>query len=310
MDEQMQQMMNQMQALASQVQAMAVENRQMQQNQAAANEAAMAREASLRHEVHAAVNGSGATTNGGTPNGYAGAGFGQGGEASALVSKWAPDQFSGLQEDWRVFALKFRSYVGAMLKGAVGLWMDYAKENPDSNCKSVAIAPEARAPAAMLYSSLIAVCEGKSIAIVERAGAGEGIEAWRLLLARYEAQTRQSKVIKMIQVLNWDFKQGDLLDQLETFDRACAKYTESTKKDLDDDTKIGIVIKGMDAGPLREHLLLHSERCVTYDEFRDEVDTIAKARASNLLTPAPHGPWGIRRRQGEGPRQGQVLQLW
>ena len=78
--------------------------------------------------------------------------------------------------------------------------------------------------------------------------------------------------MKMIGVLQWDFKSGDLLDQLESFDRACQKYTESTKKEIDDDTKIGIVIKGMKTVPLREHMLLHSERCTTYDEFREEVD--------------------------------------
>ena len=119
--------------------------------------------------------------------------------------------------------------------------MDYVKQNPYSNVKVTVLPPEARAAAAVLYSCLIAVCEGKSIAIVERAGAGEGLEAWRLLLARYEAQTRQSKVLKMIQVLNWDFRTGDLLDQLEAFDRACTRHTESTKKDIDDDTKIGVV---------------------------------------------------------------------
>ena len=41
-----------------------------------------------------------------------------------LVSKWAADSFSGKEEDWKVWSLKFRSYVGAMAKGSVGTWMD------------------------------------------------------------------------------------------------------------------------------------------------------------------------------------------
>jgi hypothetical protein len=115
---------------------------------------------------------------------------------------------------------------------------------------------------------------------VERAGAFEGIEAWRLPLARYVAQTCQSKAIKMIHVLNLDCKQGDPFDQLEAIGRACARCTESTRKDIDDDTKIGIVITGMDPGPL-------SARCEKHDDFRDEADTSAKARASNLLIQHP-----------------------
>ena len=80
-----------------------------------------------------------------------------GSEVGAMVSKWAPDQFSGVQEDWMVFGLKFRSYVGAMQKGTVGVWMDYVKQNAESIAKVTALPSEARGPAAVLYSCLIAV---------------------------------------------------------------------------------------------------------------------------------------------------------
>ena len=77
----------------------------------------------------------------------------------------------------------------------------------------------------------------------------------------------------MIQILGWDVTAGDLVDNLELFDRAVKRYTDAAKKHVDDDTKIGIVIKGLATGSLKEHLLLHSERCETYDQFRVEVDT-------------------------------------
>ena len=106
----------------------------------------------------------------------------------------------------------------------------------------------------------------------------------------------------MIQLLSWDFKTGELLDTLESFDNACQKYAETWKKEIDDDIKIGVVIKGMETGPLREHMLLHSERCETYEEFRDEVDTIAKARSANLLTATPMdlGAFGKGGKKGKG----------
>ena len=49
-------------------------------------------------------------------------------------------------------------------------------------------------------------------------------------------------------------------------------------------------------------MLLHSERCLTYDAFRDEVDTIAKARASNLLIPMDMdlGVFGSNTGKGRG----------
>ena len=63
----------------------------------------------------------GATTS--TGQGASGSGGGAGGGGvgtdSALVSKWAPDGFSGKQEDWRSWSTKFRSFVGAMKQGQV-----------------------------------------------------------------------------------------------------------------------------------------------------------------------------------------------
>ena len=120
----------------------------------------------------------------------------------------APDAYSGTQEDWRTWSIKFRSWAGAMNKGTVGVWMDHARENRQGDLRVVTLNPEARAPAATLYSALIALCGGKAFVIAERSGNGEGIEAWRRLLHRYESQTCQSKVMKMIGVLQREFKSG------------------------------------------------------------------------------------------------------
>ena len=84
-----------------------------------------------------------------------------------------------------------------------------------------------------------------------------------------------------IQILTWNVKQGMMLDQLKAFDGAGPPYTKSTKNDVadDDDAKIGIVTDDMEADSFKEHLVLDSERCDTYGEFWDEVDTIATARS-------------------------------
>ena len=47
-----------------------------------------------------------------------------------------------------------------------------------------------------------------------------------------------------------------------------------------DHDNIGVGIKGADCSHLTEHLLLHCERCETFDDFRDEVITIAKSTQS------------------------------
>lgn len=279
----------QMAAMNAQMQTILQENQTLRATQQAQEASAAEREQLLQAQLATLAS--------------AGSGSAQGDARDpTLVGKWAPENFSGAEEDWRVFALKFRSYVGAMCKGQLGAWMDHVSENREGSGIRATLDVAASVPAATLYSALIATCEGKSIALVEKAGPGEGLEAWRLLLRRYEAQTRQSRVLMMIQLLSWDFTAGDLIDNLELFDRAVKRYADATKKPIDDDTKIGIVIKGLATGSLKEHLLLHSERCETYDQFRNEVDTLAKARNSNLLT---HAPMDLSALKGKGKGKGK-----
>ena len=157
----------------------------------------------------------------------------------ALVSKWAPDPFSGEEAGWRSWSVKFRSYVGAMMTGSVGKWMDYVSPNRGNDLTLVNVNDQAsEAPAATLYSSLVATCEGKALVVIERADKGEGIEAWRRLLLKYEPQTKQTKVLKMVQLLNWDFKGGDLTGAIERFDRAVTLDEEGTDQTVADDIKV------------------------------------------------------------------------
>ena len=62
---------------------------------------------------------------------------------------------------------------------------------------------------------------------------------------------------------------------------------QSTKKDMDDATKIGIVTKNVDTWPPKEPVLLHSKRCGTRVQFRATVGAVVKAKAPNLLSSAP-----------------------
>ena len=110
----------------------------------------------------------------------------------------------------------------------------------------------------MLHSALIAVTSESSLLLAQRAGPGEGLEAWRLLLDHFESQTRQSKVMRMIQVPGWQFEGGDVQSVLEGFDALTRRYQETTGKAVDDDSKISILIKGFGDPALKEHLALYT----------------------------------------------------
>jgi len=209
------------------------------------------------------------------------------GEKSALVSKWAPDNFSGENEAWKDWSVKFVSYLGGSLKGQVGKWVQHVDENRGAQATITVLGEASRAASSMLHGALIATCQGKALVLVQRAGQGEGLEAWRSLLLKYEPRSKQSKVVKLCEVLGYNFNSDNLLDSLEAFEAKIVEYEKEAEKTVDDDIKIGVVIRGIAKGSLREHMLLHSERTETYEAFRAEIDTIARAQAATLLGATP-----------------------
>ena len=120
-----------------------------------------------------------------------------------------------------------------------------------------------RSSAALLHSALIATCQGTTLTVLRRAGAGEGLEAWRQLLLKYEPSSKQTRVMKLIEVLAFSIKEGALPDRLESFDELVAEFQKESAKVVDDNTKIGVVITSFSTGSLKEYLLLHNERCDT-----------------------------------------------
>ena len=210
-----------------------------------------------------------------------------GGGSAIQVAKWAPDSFDGTAEAWPVFKTKFVAFVGPMLRGQMGEWLDHVDLHRADPATARVLGSNAKTAAGQLHHYLIATCNGKALTLVERAGRGEGLESWRLLLQRFEPRTRQSRVVKHIQLLNWDFTTGDFVDNLEQFDKEVAKYEKEAERVMDEEEKIGLIIRGMQKGSLQEHLLLYSERCSSYAEFRQEIDTIARAQQAKLLQTQP-----------------------
>ena len=194
--------------------------------------------------------------------------------------------------------------------------MAKVEKERDNSALNAVMPAEALPASTSLYSALIATCEGKALVIVERSGAAEGLEAWRRLVTTYETQTKVTRIAKMLQILSWNFtasNEKDVQEQLERFDSAVAQYEKETEVAIDDDTKTGVVIKGLDAGVLREHPLLTSEEHRSYSAFRENLDRIVRARAlamgttapMNIDSVAPSGKGKTGKDGGKGPHWGQ-----
>ncbi len=197
-----------------------------------------------------------------------------------------PNKFSGKEEEWRMFSLKMRSFYGNYLEGQMGEWMDCVRDNRERDCRVEALGSEARKPAEMLYQGLVSFCEGNAFTIVENAGEGEGLEAWRRLYQRYDIQTRQSRVSQLMRLLGTEVDMDDALNNKAQFERDWQRWESRLKKDFNElmnDLKIGILLKGMSESTAKSQLLLESEKCDTYDVFSDKFESIVRASRTGTV---------------------------
>ena len=84
------------------------------------------------------------------------------------MQKWAPDVFPGERAGWQDWALKFKSYTGAMKGGEVGRWITIVEQNRDNKAVVMTLGESSRSIATLLYSALIATCQGTALTIVRR----------------------------------------------------------------------------------------------------------------------------------------------
>ena len=114
---------------------------------------------------------------------------------------------------------------------------------------------------------------------------GEGFEAWRALVQKYEPASKASVVGKLAEILRTPFE-GDLLDAITTFEIKVMICESQSRETISDCLKIGCVIAGMDQSIMREHLLLSATKCDSWSNFVREVESIEHAKKT-ISAPTP-----------------------
>ena len=89
---------------------------------------------------------------------------------------------------------------------------------------------------------------------------GEGFEAWRALINKYEPTSKASVVGKLAEILRKPFD-GDLLDALTTFERKIMIYEAQSRETISDSLNIGCVIAGVGQNSMKKHLLMSATKC-------------------------------------------------
>ena len=191
-------------------------------------------------------------------------------------------KFEGEREKWKDWAPVFESYIGTISPDLLRM-MKEVQELGDAQWNAAMIDPDSVSGSTRLHYLLVQLLAGTPLDMVLNAGAGEGAEAWRKLVAEYDSRAATRAAGSMMEVLKHQFSSD--ISTFEAFEKLVKAHNRRTIKELEDDVKVGVVMMNMQDAGIREHLILHSKRLTTFTEVREEVADISRTRSATGVVP-------------------------
>ena len=258
-----------LQQAVQQLAAMQVQQAQTEQQLREAREAAAtatAAAAAAGKGVRAGEGGvAGGTSSGGGPHGF--------GIDTRMLGR--PDTFDGSESkwgDWRTVMKAYAALCNASLVSAMPASEVEAQEKRNSDLRDQL---DVEASVA-LYYMLVLLTRNEPLNIVVNSGAGEGLLAWRRLVQRYDSAAATRLAGLLLNLMNWSFA-GDIQSRMELFDRELQRYETRAREAVSLNLRVGMVLNGLDKGPLKDHLLLNSAKYLTWQEFKSEIVNYRRA---------------------------------
>ena len=126
---------------------------------------------------------------------------------------------------------------------------------------------------------LVMLCKESALTRVINAGHGNGLESWRQLVMFHEPASLVRHAGLLLELLSFSFE-GDVTARLAAFDREAQRYEASSYEDFPDNIRIGVVLRQLPEGGLRQHLILNSSRVTTWALLKQEVESVRRAQMS------------------------------
>ena len=200
-----------------------------------------------------------------------------------------PSTFGGAEAEWPDWSFSMRAY-GAAIDAAFPGAMEVASRATAPVLVTTLVVPEQNV-ARQLFCMLAMMTKGPALAIVRQAeisgGGPNGLEAWRLLVRRYEPEASTRTLGLLQQILN----PVPFPDNVTGFEEALSKWEltisrwESSSHDaLNEGVKIALLLK-MAPEPLRQNLNLQGH--TKYGVARAAVVNALLSQYSWQKTPEP-----------------------
>ena len=127
----------------------------------------------------------------------------------ACAARYQPEDFSDEDSGWRDWSGVFRTWAGRCQRGRVQESIRAMEARPGDEATVTELdlrlddwaSAELKSVAADFYHALILFCKGKALKIVLTNKEGEGFEAWRSLVNKYEPTSKASVVGNVSEIL-------------------------------------------------------------------------------------------------------------
>ena len=162
------------------------------------------------------------------------------GQLARLLGR--PKSFSGREAEWHDWSLKFGA-TAATLSEHASLWMSDALRMSTEITLDQPSQGTAKIFARQLYTLLIHLCEGRSLALVRGAPDHNGLEAWRLLHEWYQPKTRSRGLALLNEILGWDFgSKEQFLQRMKDWENATLEYNRTSSAPLQEEVLVAVLI--------------------------------------------------------------------
>ncbi len=172
-----------------------------------------------------------------------------------------PETFDGTQSKWKDWSTVARAYFMLVSPDLQRLMAD-AEASADPVLNALALDQSEVKASTTLYYVLLMLCRGPAMDRVVNSGVGEGLEAWRQLVLRHEPRQRSRYAGQMMELLSWSFA-GDVVARLEAFEREVTQWKAASKEVMSDSILIGVVLRNLEEGGLKQHLIMNADKLKT-----------------------------------------------
>ena len=234
-----------------------------------------------------------------------------------------PDKFEGKEESFLHWRTKLESFVTSVYPEfeQVLTWAEEEENEIDAAMVLAAWGPinptvktieGIESMCSQLHAILQSLCEQEPFSIVRSAGRGNGAEAWRKLVRRYDPSTGNRRRSMLRHVLNPQRVQKieDLSHSIEKWEEALRLYegrkrADGTRHVLDDEIKSS-VLESMCPSDLEKHLQLNRARYSSYDDVKQEIILYLESRLGSRMKLDPNamdiGGFGKEGGKGKGKK--------